>query len=246
MKYNFILFLTFILHTIGGFYNDVRAQSLEHKEELWLGYMTTSKVFEKHFWWNDFHFVPNSFVAIRTGWMFAFSPNLDFVAGYAWVATNTSFSDKLIRNENRLWTQIEYRQSLNNRFSVRNRFRYDARFRNAIKQDEVLNEYVFVNRYRWMSSVRFVFAQKQNKRYHFNIMNEVLINSGAEIQGLKLDQNRFYALLGMSKANFTVLAGYDWRVFPVSNQNQLMRHGFTLWIIQRFGVGNSEKIDNDG
>lgn len=212
--------------------NIVAAQQTTHRGEFWGGYITSLR-FHKHWaMWNDFHYVPSAFFAARTGISYFPVSNVDITGGYAWVTTATSFSNKLIRPEHRPWGQIEARIPLNHKFTFRTRFRYDARFRNKIEGQEVTNDYVFVNRYRFMNSLRYKIKLFDNgDRLHINLMDEFLINSGKTINHW-VDQNRFYLLMGYTRKNTTVMAGYDNRYIPQANKDVVMRHGFTLWIVQ--------------
>jgi hypothetical protein len=220
--------------------NSVAAQQTTHRGEFWGGYITSLRFHNNWAVWNDFHYVPSAFFAARTGISYFPVDNVDITAGYAWVTTATSFSDKLIRPEHRPWGQIEARIPLNRKFTFRTRFRYDARFRNKIVGQEVTSDYVFVNRYRFMNSLRYKIKLFENgDRLHINILDEFLINSGKTVNHW-VDQNRLYLMMGYTRKNITLLAGYDYRYIPQANKDIVMRHGFTFWVIHNINLRKNE------
>jgi hypothetical protein len=213
-----------------------------HNQELWFGYITSIHLTKQLYLWNDFHFVPNTFFVTRHGISYRPNKHVNLTGGYAWVTTSTSFSNQLIRQEHRPWGQIELNATMSPRSSYRFRIRYDARFRKRLEFNEVLDEYLFYNRLRFMNSYRVVVKKfSPNTRAHFNVMNELLFNIGSEVNNFRVDQNRVYVLAGFDVANLTILAGYHNRYIPASGSAAVLNHGFTLWLVQTFGK-KKEKI----
>lgn len=207
-----------------------------HEGEAWLGYITTYKLRDKLYLWNDFHFVPGGFFVSRHGLSYRPNKRFNLTGGYAWVATSTSFTNRLERREHRPWGQIEYNTPIARKSSLRARIRYDARIRNRIAGNEVLDDYMFYSRLRVMTSYRFVVKKfSETTRTHFNVMNEFLVNAGHEVGGWNMDQNRVYLLGGFDVANLTILLGYHNRIIPAQAGGGTMKHGLTLWLVQTFG-----------
>jgi len=205
-------------------------------QEVWMGYITSYRINKSWGIWNDFHYVPNSFFASRHGVTYFVNPRFEVTSGYAWVTTATSFSSDLSRPEHRLWGQAEWRYQLTKRWAIRARLRYDARFRRALGTNEVLDDYIFANRYRLMGAVRYKIMRFSNgSSIHLNMLNELLFHSGPGVTSGPIDQNRTFILPGYTNGRLTIMAGYHRRVFPLSNFNFRVNHGATIWVIQSFG-----------
>jgi len=204
--------------------------------EVWAGYITSYRLNEKWGIWNDFHYIPTSFFVTRHGLTYFVNPRFEVSSGYAWVTTATSFSSELVRPEHRLWGQAEWRYQLTKRWAIRARLRYDARFRRALGTNEVLDDYIFANRYRLMGAVRYKIMRFSNgSSIHLNMLNELLFHSGSGVTSGPIDQNRTFILSGYTNGRFTIMAGYHQRVFPLSDWSFRVNNGFTFWLIQSFG-----------
>ena len=207
------------------------AQTFTHRGELWLGYITSLPLTPRVAIWNDFHFMAQSFFVSRHGLTYTLSPQSRLSGGYAWLATATSFSQRLIRHEHRLWWQIDNRFPLTDRLSLRLRFRHDIRYRQALQGEEVLDSWIMYHRLRLMPGIRYTLRKLPNQRsVHLNVLDEVLVNLGGQVRN-GLDQNRLYLLLGHSRPGLTILGGYDNRLIPRGSGQYSMRHGLTVWVI---------------
>lgn len=208
-----------------------QAQGITHQGEVWAGYISSVRLTDKVALWNDFHFVPRSFFINRHGLTYSLHKNAKLSGGYAWVVTATSFSQKLIRDEHRLWYQLDTRTPLTDKLSFRFRWRHDFRFRQRLAAAEVLDDRIMYQRLRIMTGFRYTFKRlPESRSLHFNVLDEVLYNAGAQVRN-GLDQNRLYLMLGHTQPGFTVMGGYDWRAFPRVDRPYHFRHGFTIWVI---------------
>lgn len=209
------------------------AQSIQHRGEVWGGYISSIRLNEKLSLWNDFHFVATSFFVSRHGLTYAPRPNIAITGGYAWVATATSFSDRLIRNEHRPWGQVVWRPAVAGKIGYQFRFRYDARWRQDVAGGEVLNGRIFYSRLRLMARLRWPLRElPEGQQIHFDLMDEYLFNAGTQVRN-GMDQNRLYLLLGYSKTKLSILGGYHWRAIPGPGRDFTFRHGCTVWVIHR-------------
>lgn len=220
------LIIIFVIHV-----PTLSAQSITHEGEVWGGYISSIGLNEKFAIWNDFHYVNNTFFASRHGITYYFLSKFDVTAGYAYVTTNTSFSDNLIRPENRIWGQIVGRFKISDKIRYQVRYRHDGRFRKQLLNQEVIDERIFYHRLRMMNSLRFNFKTLKNgKIWHFDIMDEILFNAGGQINN-GLDQNRLFIMNGLSGDNYTLMAGYHMRAIPTGAEHFTFRHGVTFWMI---------------
>jgi hypothetical protein len=238
---NFIYLLIF---SVSVYTNNYYAQKITHNNEIWAGYISSCRFNDKFSLWNDMHVVPQSFFAYRNGLTYSINKTFDVTAGYAWVTTATPFSKQLIRDEHRPWGQIVGRFMLAPKITYQARIRYDARFRREIEfGNSLTDDFIFYNRARFFSSVRFKLKRlKNDKILHLNILEEYLINLGKQAPPL-FDQNRTFVMLGITKNQYTIQAGYHLRVIPQGATDYRFNHGATIWFIHnldfRFGRKNT-------
>jgi hypothetical protein len=223
-----------------------RAQSALHEGELWGAYISSIRFNNTLALWNDFHYVIGAFCVSRHGVSYAPESHIEITGGYAYVRLSTPFSTNLVRDEHRPWGQIIGRWTLSAGVGYQGRLRYDARFRQKLDGDNVLQERVFSQRIRIMHRFRFPLADfSASERLHFDIMDEVLFNIGDNLP--PLDQNRFYALLGYSRENITIVGGYCQRAIPQASGALLFKHGFTLWMthVLRLDERKETPVENE-
>lgn len=229
-----------VTYTVGILYVLFGGQTIvlgQHKE-LWGGVITNIQLNKKIGLWNDAHFVTQSFFIYRNGLTYTFSPVFNLTAGYAKVFTATPFSDQINRDENRLWGQVVNRNILSDKWMLQFRFRYDARYRQKINALEqvLLEEYFFYHRLRFFASTRYTIKRiDAATKWHLNLMNEFLYNSGKQVNS-GMDQNRIYLLLGYTQKKSTYFLGFHSRSFP---QEFGFKHnyGITFWWVQGFKWG---------
>ena len=209
------------------------AQIQSHRPEIWLGYISSIPIKGNWSFWNDFHYVPQGFFASRQGISYRVHPQVQMTVGYAWVTTATPSTTALVRPEHRPWGQIEWRRPLSAKYGLRLRYRHDWRFRRALMDGEVQDNYIQVQRYRFMFGLqRLLKLDSKGRRWQLNLLNELLLQTG---QGVShpLDQNRSYLLLSLSQGSWTWMGGYDFRLIR-SGEVYNARHGLTLWAVHNF------------
>lgn len=218
--------------------------SQNHKAEGWLAYIGNYKINEQWRFWHDYHFVNNAFFAIRPGITYVAPMDYHITTGYAFLGTATPASKRINRLEHRLWGQVNKNFKISDRLTYRARFRYDGRFRERLDGFGNVGEgFGFNNRLRVMQSLRYVLARNERGGFwHIDVMNEVLYNTGGQIQN-GLDQVRSYLLLGYSTPKLTILTGYHQRYFPPRNGQWGMNHGLTLWFIHSKGKKDLNEME---
>ncbi|MDP5091827.1 MAG: DUF2490 domain-containing protein, partial [Polaribacter sp.] len=101
-----------------------------YENQVWVGYITDTKISDKMSLWNDAHYVPESFLILRTGatYRFNFSEKVkgSTTLGFArlWLYSRNEATPT--KNEFRPWGQTTASFKLH-KFTITNRFRYDAR-----------------------------------------------------------------------------------------------------------------------
>lgn len=234
--------MVFVFICIGFIGSKLVAQN--HKFEMWGAYIGNYKINEKWRFWHDYHFVNDAFFVVRPGITYIAPKDYHLTLGYAFLGTATPVSSKINRFEHRLWGQVNKNFKINERLTYRVRFRYDGRFRERLDASGHVGEgFGFNNRLRVMQSLRFVLTKNDRGGFwHIDLMNEVLYNSGSQIQN-GLDQVRSYLLLGYSTARLTILTGYHQRFFPPRNGQWGMNHGLTLWFIHSKGKKDLREME---
>jgi hypothetical protein len=208
------------------FWGIASAQQIDRGGEFWVGYISSVELNKRIAVWNDAHLVPQAFWLNRHGLTYRFNENHSFTGGYAYVRTATSFTRQLVRDEHRPFFQFVSRFKPTDNLSMRLRYRHDFRFRRDIEGGQLIDDFMFYHRLRFMADIRRNLKTFANgNRLQFTIMNELLFNAGSSVQN-QVDQNRLYALLDITFDNFTVFFGYHWRHIP----NRSNIHGCTFWV----------------
>ena len=236
-----ILPLLFVLLCFGC-HNSIKAQN--YNGEVWGAYINTISLNDKWKIWNDYHYVTNGFSIIRPGITYQTTKGYQFSAGYAYVRASTPNTNRLIRQENRIWGQAIKGYKLHSRLQYIIRFRYDARFRQSLDdQDEIIeNQRTFNNRFRFMQDLRYRLTPIGKQNYlHLDLINETLLNTGKSVDS-GIDQVRSYLMIGYTKPNFTVLAGYHQRFIPSKTDNWTLNQGFTVWLLHNIGPSTRKKV----
>ena len=201
--------------------------------EWWIGYIISARINARWAVWNDAHYSHNTFFITRHGLTYSPNKQVQITGGYAWLATATSFSRRLIRPEHRPWGQIEARLPLTGKLNYRVRFRYDARFRRRVGGGEVLDDYVFYHRLRLMQGLRYDIGARAGQKIHLNLLTEVLTHWGRQAPSDRLDQIRVFAMPGISLKNVTLMGGYHLR-YAIRSGSPQLRQGLTVWVVQQF------------
>lgn len=212
------------------------------RQQLWMGYTSSSMIAKKWSLWNDVHYVSNAgFFVARTG-ITHHLPQTAITAGYALLlAPNPTADNKLQRKEHRPWAQVLFSSPLSGNFSLTNRIRYDARFRQDMVNGKLTDDYVFTNRIRFQTTVRKTFPKwKRGDCLPFvNLGEEVLMNFGKNVRFNTFDQFRLSLTLGVQTKNTQYITGYVYRyVLNGYNSNAdvfdyTKNHCIALWVIQK-------------
>lgn len=204
-----------MVFAIGCFVNKLYSQEdFIYENQVWIGYITDSRVSERVSIWNDAHFVPESFLIVRTGatYRFNFSEKVRGTStlGFArlWLYSRNDVTPT--RNEYRPWGQTTAAFNIN-KFTITNRLRYDARFKQEIEDNTLLDSYEFNWRLRYFLMVKyplFINAEKNTEWYVYSF-NEILYDTGRNVtNGFRLNQNRFTVGVGYKIDNLKIQLGY--------------------------------------
>lgn len=238
MKRHLLFF--FQLSLFYGLNYDLKAQNdVIDNEQVWVGYMTSSRISEKYYIWNDYHYVPDGFFVARTGLTRRFFENLDLTAGYAYLNLPvTSEGNELNRNEHRPWAQMVVNHKVSNKLYMTNRIRYDMRYRQDFGNGELFDTYSFNHRIRILIGMRIpLYGEKIMRGTPFlSVTNEILMNYGRNVTSPNyLDQNRFWVNLGWQFTDLSVQIGYMNRfVQPPTGDIMIRNHTLVVWVTQSF------------
>lgn len=206
-----------------------------HKGEVWIGYINTVELKNRWYFWNDYHWVPESFGLFRLGLTHETKSGFRITNGYAYVQTASPNTTALNRAEHRYWGQVIKNFRFSDRLRFNTRFRYDFRFRERLDSNGDVRHDEYRLNYRWRISnnLRYKLTDPSDgKFFHIDIMNETLYNTGRHISN-GIDQVRNYLLFGHTSPKMTILFGYSNRYFPNANGPWRMNHGFTVWVTHR-------------
>lgn len=206
-----------------------------------MGYMTTVQLNQKYSLLNDVHLVPEGFFLLRTGITLDTKP-LNVTVGYAYGRLPVSADNKsLNRIEHRPWAQVQASYNLPKQFVIIPRLRYDARFRQDVSNGELINSYSFINRVRFMATVRkFVTANETSIGKPFiGVSDELLLNFGKNVTFNRFDQNRFSLMAGTQYKNMQLQLGYMNRYVKTGTNQFTQNHTLVIWFTHKF---NSKKM----
>ncbi|MBS1507094.1 MAG: DUF2490 domain-containing protein [Bacteroidetes bacterium] len=213
-----------------------QTKTVKNAQQVWFGYMTTTKLNNQYSLWNDFHYVPNGFFIARTGLTRNFT-NGNFTAGYSFllIPVNSSITT-LKRVEHRPWAQAIFTVPLSKSVLFIQRSRYEARFRQNVKDTVVTDGYVFTNRVRFFICLKKTFMT--NKETYFkpfvSVGDEVLINFGKNITYNTFDQNRIFFTVGVQRKNISYQIGYMNRFVQTGTTQYTLNHTILFWVTHNF------------
>lgn len=216
-------------------------KEITHQQQYWLAYMTSARISDNLSIWNDFHYVPEAFGVLRTGLsMHLFNSKAIVTGGYAFLGLAAgSITTDLKRNEHRPWGQVVFANQLTPHLQLVQRIRYDARFRQTIEAGELIDNYDFNHRIRFLVSLRQRIPQWSNQygTPFFGVTNETLVNFGDPIVYNSLDQFRTWATVGWQKNGLNFQMGYMSRFvqLPVGNK-YVHNHHLLIWLTQSFDL----------
>lgn len=209
-----------------------------HNSQVWIGYMTSTKIAEKYSIWNDVHYVPESFAIIRTGLTRNVLSSGGFTVGYAFLKLPVSPDTRLERNEHRPWAQLQFTAPLATQWSLTQRIRYDARFKQKIDDGELDEGFNFNHRVRLLFSIRKNIGNRSAHRVqpYLALSNETLLNFGREITYNTFDQNRASLSFGIQKKQIQYQVGFMNRFVQTGPARYASNQTVVLWVIQKFDL----------
>jgi hypothetical protein len=241
-----LLLCLYLLITITIF---SQTKEISDNQQSWVGYMTSAKLSEKYYLWNDFHYVPDGFFVARTGLTRSFYEKLYYTAGFAYLNIPTqSAGETLNRTEYRPWMQMVANHKITDDLIMINRVRYDMRFRQDFADGELFDDFTFNHRLRLLIGLRQHFSRNKvlNGTPFVNLSNEVLVNFGENVTTNYLDQNRTWLTLGLRLENLSFQVGYMHRFVQLPQDQRFVRnHTLIVWITQRFDFRKQQLTDPD-
>ena len=214
-------------------------QITDEKRQIWVGYITQSKFSDSFSIWNDFHWVPESFVIARTGLTYHFSNSLKTTStlGYAHAWFYPTNQNKTFRPEHRVWGQTTFSHQKES-FRFFHRIRYEARFRGVITDDYLQNEFNFNYRFRYLFQTRYYFKNQQKNQFFAMASDEILFNAGHEIKNdFRLDQNRISLGIGYQTKTMTFQLAYMNQLIESNiDYSFRMNHNIQLLIFHNFNL----------
>jgi hypothetical protein len=220
----------------------LRAQlrTVIQNEQLWLGYMTSTKLNDTYSLWNDFHLVPEGFFVARTGLTFH-AKDINVTTGYAFLLLPKSPIDpSLQRKEHRPWAQAVASFPLPRSFSWVQRIRYDARFRQNVVGTELIDGYTFTNRFRFLTAIKKMIGENNGRKFqpYVVVADEVLLNFGESVVNT-FDQNRIQLSVGLQGKNIQYQFGYMSRLVQTGPTNYVNNHTLLFWVTQKLSFKGS-------
>ena len=219
-----------------------------YENQVWVGYITDTKISDRMSIWNDAHYVPESFLILRTGATYRFKYNEKVTGsttlGFArlWLYSRNEVTPT--KNEYRPWGQTTASFSLH-KFRITNRLRYDARFKQRMVNNVLLDEFEFNWRWRYFLMATYPISKntEKNTEWYAYSYNEILFDSGKNItNGFRLNQNRFTLGIGYKFENMKIQLGYINMIKnpPVSG-NKIMANTAMLMVFHNFDLRKSKK-----
>lgn len=209
------------------------------QRQTWIGYMSQIRVSDDFSLWNDAHFVPEAFYVLRTGLTYHLAPRLAATAGFAYLGLPVdSVTRDLKRREYRPWAQIVYNSRIAGSWGIQQRVRYDARLRRNVDADGLAPGYGLTNRVRFLLNVRrdlpeLLFGDRFLP--YVSAGNEVLLDWTE--RGIRLDQNRITAGLGVTRGPLGLQLGYMNRNVQLpTGAGYVMNHTAVVWIFHNMDL----------
>jgi hypothetical protein len=230
--------------TLGSFINNLYSQEdFIYENQVWVGYITSARVSDRISIWNDAHFVPESFLILRTGatYHFNFSEKVkgSSTLGFArlWLYSRNDLTPT--RNEFRPWGQTTAAFNIK-KFTISNRLRYDARFRQEVEDNILLDTYQFNWRLRYFLMIKYPIAINNEKstEWYSYAYNEILYDLGKNVtNGFRLNQNRFTIGIGYKFDNMRIQLGYlNMIKNPSTDGNKIFANTAMLMVFHNFDL----------
>lgn len=233
-KFKLSLLLSISVTCISGF---SQTKDVNDVKQVWLGYMSSTRLSQHYSWWNDFHFVPQGFFVARTG-ITRHIKSVNLTAGYAYLLLPTYSGSSLQRKEHRPWAEIFYTLPVNKSVQFIQRYRYEARFKENVKDSMVTNGYSFTNRARLFFGLRKNFKWNESAKItpFILVADELLVNFGANVTYNTFDQNRILVSIGLQKGNTQYQLGYMNRFVQTGVSEFSNNNTICIWVTQKFSL----------
>jgi hypothetical protein len=211
-----------------------QTKTISTNQQVWFGYMTSTKLNDSYSVWNDFHYVPEGFFVARTG-LTHHAKNTNLTAGYAFLLLPQSTAEpKLKRQEHRPWAQVVFSFPLQRSFSLVHRLRYDARFKQNVVNNELMDGSTFTNRVRFLTALKKMIGSSGDRKWRPYVVfaNEVLLNFGESVAST-FDQNRIQLSLGLQGKNIQFQVGYMNRFVQTDATRYIHNHTLLFWVTHK-------------
>lgn len=215
-----------------------------HQRQIWLGYMSQTRISDKVALWADAHFVPGAFYVFRLGLTYRLTDRLHVTAGYAYLGLPVGgLTPDLKRTEHRPWAQGVYTARVIDHVKLIQRVRYDARFRRNVADGALAEGFGLTHRVRFMVGLRhnMEYLRTADVLPYVVLSNEALLNFGPSVVFNHLDQNRVSAAGGVSYRGFSVQLGYMNRFVQLpAGDRFVMNHTLILWAFHNLDLRRSK------
>ncbi len=212
--------------------NWLSAQTKE-QTQVWIGLMTQTRMGKKSLWWNDFHYVPESFLVLRTGYTHELKyGRLTVGLAHLWLPDGKK---QLKRQEWRPWAQWFWIYRINDKNQTQLRLRYEARFREKVAAGIVQDdEFDFNHRFRVQFTWRYnLFNISAKDKLFAALGGEILLNQGGKTH--YLDQHRRNLTVGVARKKIIFQTGYMNRQnFRNDGSVAQISHHWVNWLIVEF------------
>ena len=218
-------------------------------EQIWMGYLTQSKISKNYSLWNDTHWVPDNFYIIRTGLTYHFENKFKTTTtlGYALAWFYPVENNETFRLEQRIWGQTTSVHS-SSTFNFFHRLRYEARFRKTIIEDRATSDYNFNYRVRYLFQMRYNFEinPKTGSRFYTLASDEIMCNAGKEItNNFRLDQNRVTLGFGYQTKNMSFQLAYMKQLILANTSDATkINNNLQLFIFHNFDFEKAKSPTN--
>ncbi|WP_299986770.1 DUF2490 domain-containing protein [uncultured Pontibacter sp.] len=230
MRYSLVYLLMLLLLFCCPAKLAAQQKEVQQNEQLWFGYMTSSRVSERFSIWNDFHYIPDGFGVVRTGLTTHFPNRIDVTAGYAHVWLPVG--GELRRREHRPWAQLVIPTPLGGNFALQHRLRWDLRYRQRLAAGELAEGYTFNHRARLQTVLRRNFPALTigGVLPSLVVSNELLMNLGEEATA-PFDQNRISLMAAARYQGLMLQAGYMNRYVQAATPGRFTgNHTLVVWL----------------
>jgi Protein of unknown function (DUF2490) len=222
-----------------SFVVSAQEKTVTENNQLWLGYISSTRINKHYSLWNDVHLVPEGFFVARTG-ITRQVKNVGITAGYAFLRLPVSANKaQLHRKEHRPWAQVLVTHPVSTSVSFVSRVRFDARFKQDVDAEELLSTYGYVNRVRFLTGLRInvTSLKTDNSVPYFSLADEVLLNFGKAVTNNTFDQNRIQFSFGIQRKTIHYQMGYMNRFVQTGNARYTTNHTMFLWVIHKITLG---------